>query len=363
VEPKPGDGGAAIEDLVDQQGDAEDGRDENRDKLNQERRIAKARKTTREWRQYARGLERDLELAEARIEAMLSLRDAGDPIVVKSRKKSGKGEATAWPLAGDWHAEENVRPEQVNGLNRFNLEIADKRITKFYQNVALVLEINRHGVDIPTIIHPLLGDFFSGHIHEDLAEITELSPTESVKWLVRRLEGGIRYLLDQADPKRLILPCTIGNHSRTTKKPRVSTAQKHSLEWLMYHWLADRFEHEKEVEFTIAEGYHLMVDCHGLQMRIHHGDWMNYQGGIGGLSIPLLKAIAQWDTSIRADIDVIAHWHQFRDYGKAVVNGSLIGWSPYSIKIKAAFEPPTQAFFLVDAEHRRKTMCTPIFLE
>jgi hypothetical protein len=278
-------------------------------------------------------------------------------------KKSGKGEATAWALAGDWHVEENVRPEQVNGLNEFSLDIADRRIERYYQNVLRLLEINRNGAEISTIVHALLGDFFSGHIHEDLVEVTELSPTESVKWLVRRLEGGIRLLLDHADPKRLIVPCVIGNHSRLTKKPRVATAHKHSLEWLMYQWLADRFEHEKQVEFRIAEGYHLPVICHGFHVRVHHGDWMRYQGGIGGLSIPLLKAIAQWDKAIRADLDVIAHWHQWCDYGKAVVNGALIGWTPFAAKVKATYEPPSQGFFLIDAEHRRKTMVTPVFLE
>jgi hypothetical protein len=350
-------------DLLRQSGEEEQERERNRERFARERQLSKAKRTVSEWKKHAKLLERDLELAEARIDTMLSLRDSGDPVVIKPRKKSGKGEATAWVLASDWHVEENVRPEQVNALNAFTLDIAGRRITRYYENVAVEIEVNRQRADIPIIVHPLMGDFFSGHIHEDLVEVTELSPTESVKWLVRRIEWGIRYLLERTDPKRLIIPCCIGNHGRLTKKPRVSTAQKQSLEWLMYQWIADKFEHEKQVEFRIAEGYHLIVDCHGVLLRVHHGDWMNYQGGIGGLSVPLLKAIAQWDTSIRADIDVLGHWHQFRDYGKAVVNGPLIGWSPFSIKIKATWEPPSQGFFLIDAEYRRKTMCTPIFVE
>jgi hypothetical protein len=334
-----------------------------REVVRQKRKLSKATKTAFEWKSIAKQLERELDAAEARLDTMLALQDAGKPIEIRARKRSGKNEATAWVLAGDWHVEEEVLPETVNGLNEFNLAIADKRIERYYQNIARVMEINRHGAEIGTIVHPLLGDFFSGHIHEDLVEVAQLSPTQSVQWLVRRIEGGIRFLLDETDPKHLIIPCCIGNHSRTTARPRIATAQDHSLEWLMYHWLADRFEHEKQVQFKIASGYHLMVDCHEMLVRVHHGDWVRYHGGIGGLSIPLLKAIAQWDKAIRADLDVIAHWHQFCDYSKAIVNGSLIGWNAFASKIKASYEPPSQGYFLIDAEHRRKTMVTPIFLE
>jgi len=50
-----------------------------------------------------------------------------------------------------------------------------------------------------------------------------------------------------------------------------------------------------------------------------------------------------------------------KDGGTFISNGSLIGWNAYAIKIKADFEKPKQAFFLVDK--KRFVICVrPIIL-
>jgi hypothetical protein len=332
------------------------------------RQARKSLRTSREWKARALASEGLLELAEARIESYLAIeelhkdRRASSPIVIKPRKKSGKNEATAWAIASDWHIDEWVRPEQVNGLNAYSLQIAKARVDRFFHNSLRLIEIQRAGADIRELVLVLGGDFYSGHIHEDLVEITALSPTQSVERVGEWIEEGIRFYLEHGNFDRIRIPCVIGNHSRTTKKPRISTAQAHSLEWLMYRFLAKVFANEPRVQFDIAEGYHLMVDCYGVKVRVHHGDWLNYQGGVGGLLIPLGKALSKWNEALPADLDVLGHWHTYFDLPRIVVNSSLIGYSPYSIKIKAGFEPPTQSFFLIDAEHRRKTVSAPILV-
>ena len=45
-----------------------------------------------------------------------------------------------------------------------------------------------------------------------------------------------------------------------------------------------------------------------------------------------------------------------------VSNGSLIGYNEYALSIKAKYEPPQQAFFLIDAE-RGKRHSTPIWVD
>jgi hypothetical protein len=56
------------------------------------------------------------------------------------------------------------------------------------------------------------------------------------------------------------------------------------------------------------------------------------------------------------------HFHQLRDGGNFVSNGSLIGWSSYAVSIKAEFEKPKQAFFLIDRK-RGKTVSAPILFD
>ena len=90
---------------------------------------------------------------------------------------------------------------------------------------------------------------------------------------------------------------------------------------------------------------------------------MKYGGGVGGIYIPVNKAINDWNKTVRdVDLDVFGHFHQYIDAGNFVCNGSLIGYNAYAVAIKASFEPPQQAFFLVNRKYRSKTMATPIFV-
>jgi hypothetical protein len=90
---------------------------------------------------------------------------------------------------------------------------------------------------------------------------------------------------------------------------------------------------------------------------------MNYGGGVGGITIPVNKSIAQWNKAHRVDLDVFGHFHTRFDGGNFIANGSLIGYNPFSIAIKASFERPSQTFFLVNREYGEKTLVAPIFVE
>jgi len=57
-----------------------------------------------------------------------------EPVVVRE-SRSGLREGTPLVLASDWHFEEHVRPEQVAGRNRFNLEIARARAVRFFHSM------------------------------------------------------------------------------------------------------------------------------------------------------------------------------------------------------------------------------------
>jgi hypothetical protein len=128
---------------------------------------------------------------------------------------------------------------------------------------------------------------------------------------------------------------------------------------MMYHMLAKHLG--SSAQFVISDGYHLYLDVAGQTVRIHHGDGLKYQGGIGGLTIPVEKAIASWNKGIQADLDIFGHWHQSQQSPKWICNGSLIGHNAYSIAIKAPFEPPSQTYFLLDKRHGR-TITAPILL-
>lgn len=285
------------------------------------------------------------------------------PKILSREKRSGLREMTAVVLASDWHVEEPVDPVAVNGRNEYNLEIADKRIKRFTESVIWSVEHHRasKNVVIRDMILWLGGDLMSGYIHEELLENNELSPTETIKWLLPRLRSVIATILDRLKLERIVIPCSHGNHGRVGER-KIATAAQNSFEHLLYCVLQTEFMHDKRVTFEITASPHQFVQAYDrFTLRFHHGDSLKYQGGVGGLGIPLLKAVASWEDVVHADYCHVGHWHTVRDYGKALVNGSLIGYGPYSYWIRAAFEPPQQLFYLLDSK-RGKTMVEPLWV-
>lgn len=286
------------------------------------------------------------------------------PKILPREKNSGVREMTAVCLMSDLHVEEPVSPESVAYRNEYNMDIADIRLNRLFQGIIWNVEHHRSSkkVAIRDLVLWLGGDFISGFIHPELVEHNTLSPIETVRWLLPRLKNGIKTVLESLQLERIIIPCSFGNHGRTTDKPRISTGYANSYEWLMYHSLADAFESDPRVTFEITPSAHQYVEVYNFTLHFHHGDDLKYQGGVGGLGIPLLKAVAAWDTIKRADYHHIGHFHQLRDYGRAIANGSLIGYGPYSQRIRADFEAPAQAFYLLDSK-RGKCMLTPIWVD
>lgn len=285
------------------------------------------------------------------------------PRIMSRERSSGIREMTAVVLASDWHVEEPVEAESVAYRNEYNLDIASERIDRFFRGIVWNIEHQRASgrLAIRDLILWLGGDLMTGYIHPELVESNELSPTETVRWLMPRLRDGIASVLEHLQLESVIVPCSYGNHGRTTDKPRVATGYANSYEWLMYHCLSDEFRNDSRVRFEITNSPHQYVNAYDFTLHFHHGDDVRYQGGVGGIGIPLLKAVPMWDLVKRAHVHNIGHHHSLLDYGRAVVNGSLIGYGPYSQRIRAAFEVPQQAMYYMDSK-RGKCMLTALWV-
>jgi hypothetical protein len=275
--------------------------------------------------------------------AALSLTEEVKPrSIIKSA--SPGGEATMIALASDWHIEERVRPGDVNGLNEYTLEIAQRRADHYFSTLLRLIEIEQQNTKVDHVVLALLGDFITGDIHEELVEITDLEPTFAARRAEEIIVSGIEHLLAKS---KLKITCIAhsGNHARTTKDQRHSTENGHSLEWLIYMAMKDRYHGNPRVQFHVPQAYHSYLTVYDKTIRFHHGHAINYGGGVGGITIPVRKAIAQWNTLKTADVDCFGHFHQSFDGGNFVCNGSMIGYNAYALSIKAAYEEPIQMLF------------------
>ena len=299
--------------------------------------------------------------SEKRLDALLSI--TGEPAMrrfEKFKRSESDGVAVVVP-ATDWHVEEHVFKNAVNGKNAFDLKEAEYRIKRFYSKIIELIEWQNHLAPVVEIWHPLLGDLMSGNIHEDLSETNELSPTETCVFLRDQIYSGIDMLLRETKLP-IAIPTCVGNHGRTTQKMRIKTSTKNSYEWLLYKTLEKLYEKHPRVAFYVGNGYHNTQTIMGRKVRFHHGDGLRYQGGVGGLTIPVNKSISQWDKVSSADFDIFGHWHTFLlGYPKWVSCGSLMGYSEYSLFIKAEYQAPTQTFIVIDRRYGM-TLATPIFL-
>lgn len=282
-------------------------------------------------------------------------------VTIERRASGAAREATAVVLASDWHVEETVEADTVNGLNAYDLSVAEKRAERFFDGIRHLVGYHQEHFELRDLVLWLGGDLITGYIHEELVEGNSLSPTYAASFVRALLGEGIRYLLRETSLERIVVPCSHGNHGRTTAKARIATAAANSFEHFMYRMLRDDFAGEPRVQFHIARGAFLYVDVYDKTIRFHHGDFVRYAGGVGGISIPLNKAIARWQVDRHADLTCIGHYHQYSPGQRVVTNGSLIGYGPYAQAV-ASYEPAQQAFFLVDSK-RGPCMHTPIWCE
>lgn len=268
--------------------------------------------------------------------------------------KSGIREATWVALASDWHVEESVDPAKVNGVNSYNLSIARNRVEKYFSGVAWLANYHAEKFKLRDGLLWLGGDLITGYLREENLEENECSPVQAIARIHTWIAHGIRYLLDQTGTEKLKVICNSGNHGRLTEKVRPSTREANSIEWLLYHFLAREFRDEKRVDFHLPAGSHSYAEVYDWVIRFTHGDDAKYGGGVGGIMIPIRKALHRWQTVRHADLTCLGHFHQYHDLANLVINGSLIGYNPYALKIGAEFEKPQQAFFLMDSK-RGKT--------
>jgi hypothetical protein len=310
---------------------------------------------------YGAALKR-IDAERERADALAGLRDIAPHRPKSGPRRQARHAATMLVLLSDWHVEERVDPATVNGLNDYSLDVADQRIAELAERFGAMLAHERQLANIRRVVVWLGGDFLSGHIHDDTAELAQLAPLAATRWAGERIQGFLAAVAGQADE---VIVCTnSGNHGRSTEKLRVGTEMEHSFEQHLYLTLAAA-ETRKNVRWQVGTGYLNVLDLDGFRVRFHHGHAVRYQGGIGGIHVPLAKSIAAWDSTLKADLTCLGHWHQF-SWGRAgryVSNGSVIGHSAYAVRIKAAYEPPCQACVVIDHERHETTKAFPLFCD
>ncbi len=275
--------------------------------------------------------------------------------------RSKHGNASAVILASDWHYSAVVDPAEVDFCNKFNVEIAEKRIEKLWQKSIELIEFSNHLCHIDEIVLWLGGDMLNGSLfRKELAEENELGPMSELLAVQDLCATGIEFLRKQSRlPIRVVT--SHGNHARTEKERRAAGAYDHNLEYILYRNLEKAFAKTPGVLLHVGKGIQNWLDIRGYSICFQHGDAVKFNGGVGGLAVPLKRAIGRWNNRRKADCWILGHYHSFTVDWDFTVNGSLVGYDAFALSIAASYQPPVQGFMLIGPPYG-KILTLPIWV-
>ena len=132
------------------------------------------------------------------------------PLPLTKAVKGKLHPATMVLLISDVHAEETVRPETVNGLNEYNLDVCQLRLAELQERFLSMLEHERRLARIDRVVIWLGGDLISGMIHPELAEENALHPLAAIRWVGERIRGFLDAVADNV--REVVVATSCGNH-------------------------------------------------------------------------------------------------------------------------------------------------------
>ena len=298
---------------------------------------------------------------------IIKLRDGKTTIpnwlIKKSEKKKFAGVPTLF--ASDWHWGEVVDPNQINGVNEYNMTIAQNRARTMVEKAIDLLQNYVANANYPGIVFVLGGDMVSGDIHEELMATNEKEIMPTVLDLFGVLSWCIHTLANEFG--NVFVPCVSGNHGRNTHKIRNKGRNFTSFDWLLYQFLAKRFENDTRITFHIPDGSDAYYSVFGHKYLLTHGDQFRGGDGVIGALGPIIRGDHR-KRSRNSQIDMgyetmlLGHWHQLIQLERLIVNGSLKGYDEYAYSNNFGFEPPRQAMWITHPEHGI-TFSIPIYVD
>ena len=271
---------------------------------------------------------------------------------------------TAVLLVSDWHSTEVVRADVTRGINAYDMDILARRIWALLRKVRAWVRDARRRWDIERLIVCILGDQFSGVIH-NLQETNECDPGFGVVWtgsLTGQFIGGLAH----------DLPVEVhevpGNHGRFGPKPKYKVPRE------TFDWLIGAFAHaqlgglikDKRIVWDRHNGWFDDFVVYGRRYVIAHGDQVRGSLGIPYYGIKrLISSIreqqAMLDDRERARGEtlesvsvyqvLIGHFHRPALVGDMVMNGTVKGVDEFSTHEGMSPVPAMQVGFLVDPEY------------
>ena len=303
------------------------------------------------------------------VETVKNLTPAFDKVKINHYSKprgKAKGDSTQVVVAplSDTHIGEYVDYQQMSGLNSYNFDIFNKRLSGWASQVLTLISLRRETVPIDELVVPMLGDMISGDIHE------ELSNTNLDNCMQQMIRGA--NLLGQAlmflapHFKKIRVPCVVGNHGRMTRKPPMKDKYM-DWDYMLYQWIAAFCQNQKNIEFDIRKSYVSTFKVFDKNVLIMHGDSASGAGSLATITRVLtnLRSVLQYRKGLEPEagevhtdlIDpnilpasfdsvMMGHFHRTDEIdigtGHALICGCMKGGDEFALQRLAVITKPQQ---------------------
>jgi len=202
----------------------------------------------------------------------------------------------------DTHVGDNVSSEQMVGLNSYDLDLFNRRIWGWTNQVLNLAEYRRNICDVEELVIPMLGDMISGDIHEELARTNIDNCMMQMMYGANIISQALMFLAPHFNEIRV--PCVIGNHGRMTRK---IPSKDRYMDWdyMMYQWIAAFCREQTNIKFEIPKSFAHVFNVANRNILIMHGDSIAGGGATASIqrAITSLRAVLQYKTQIIADAD------------------------------------------------------------
>ena len=274
----------------------------------------------------------------------------------KGPAKGSSNRATLCLLVTDTHFDEVIDPEQVDGINAYNREIAEMRLEQCFRRAVRLAKHYLTGVTYDGAVLFLGGDIFSGNIHEELKVTNADTLFGSLLHWIGPMLAGIDMLAEEFGKVHVVgVP---GNHGRLTRKPIAKQRAADNLDWLLYRLLARELTKDGRVTWEVPAAADAHVQIYTTRYLLTHGDQFRGGSGISGSLAPLLlgthrKTRRQSMAGRPYDYMVAGHFHQslFLPAKGLLIGGCLKGFDEFSFVQNYEPEPPQQALWITTPEH------------
>lgn len=275
------------------------------------------------------------------------------------RVPDGASVETMLFLWSDWHAYEVVRRERTLGLNEYDGPVFGRRVHRVVDaGLSIKARMERGGGwHFPRAVVACNGDFVSGTIHEVERHSDARNVVDAVFRTGMVLASALRDMA--AEFESIDVFCTSGNHGRLPDARKMQQKDPtRSWDTAIYLYAMTALSHIPSVRFHIPDSYSVMYEVEGWRFLQYHGHDIKSWN-----SIPFY-GISRYTRNVNAlpiapgppHFYLISHFHSSASLpapgGRALVNGSLIGGTEYSLNTLGAVDRPMQLMATVHPEHR-----------